>query len=263
VWLLIAQAGYWPGHDGFDVMTVLILAGTGDAQQLAQFCADHNIAACASLAGATRQPKQLAVPTYHGGFGGSDGFRSFLQRHAIRAVLDATHPFARKITQRSYDITREIGLPYMRFERPAWQPGAGDRWISLPDETEAAGHIAPGAVVFLATGRQSLPKFANLAHAQLICRQIDPPERAFPWPNGEYLIGRPPFSLADEEALFRRLKVDVLVVKNAGGAASRMKLDAARILGIKVLMIARPACRVAPCLSERSLAEAWLAQWTS
>ena len=178
-------------------------------------------------------------------------------------MLDATHPFARKITQRSYDITREIGLPYMRFERPAWQPGAGDRWISLPDETEAAGHIAPGAVVFLATGRQSLPKFANLAHAQLICRQIDPPERAFPWPNGEYLIGRPPFSLADEEALFRRLKVDVLVVKNAGGAASRMKLDAARILGIKVLMIARPACRVAPCLSERSLAEAWLAQWTS
>ena len=86
-------------------MTVLILAGTGDARRLAQFCADHAIAACASLAGATRQPKQLAVPTYHGGFGGGDGFRAFLRRHEIRAVLDATHPFAPHITQRSYDLT--------------------------------------------------------------------------------------------------------------------------------------------------------------
>ena len=67
--------------------------------------------------------------------------------------------------------------------------------------------------------------------------------------------------MADEEALFRRLNVDVLVVKNAGGAASRTKLDAARALGLKVLMIARPACTVGPCLSERSLAETWLAQW--
>ena len=243
-------------------MTVLILAGTGDARHLAQFCADHNIAACASLAGATRQPKQLAVPTYHGGFGGGDGFRAFLKRHEIRAVLDATHPFAHQITQRSHDIAREMGLPYMRFERPAWQPGPGDHWISLHDESEAAAHIAPNAVVFLATGRQSLPKFANLGHAQLICRQIDPPEGAFPWPNGAYLIGRPPFSMADEEALFRRLSVDVLVVKNAGGAASRTKLDAARALGLKVLMIERPPCTARPCLSERSLAEAWLAQWT-
>ena len=200
-------------------MTVLILAGTGDARQLAQFCADHNIAACASLAGATRQPKQLAVPTYHGSFGGGDGFRAFLKRHKIRAVLDATHPFAHQITRRSHDIAREMGLPYMRFERPAWQPGPGDHWISLHDESEAAAHIAPDAVVFLATGRQSLPKFANLGHAQLICRQIDPPEGAFPWPNGAYLIGRPPFSMADEEALFRRLSVDVLVVKNAGYSA--------------------------------------------
>jgi len=96
----------------------------------------------------------------------------------------------------------------------------------------------------------------------LICRQIDPPEGAFPWPNGAYLIGRPPFSMADEEALFRRLSVDVLVVKNAGGAASRTKLDAARALGLKVLMIERPPCTARPCLSERSLAETWLAQWT-
>jgi len=53
----------------------------------------------------------------------------------------------------------------------------------------------------------------------------------------------------------------VLVVKNAGGAASRTKLDAARALGLKVLMIERPPCAASPCLAKRSLAEAWLTQW--
>ncbi|WP_372804240.1 precorrin-6A/cobalt-precorrin-6A reductase, partial [Loktanella salsilacus] len=74
----------------------------------------------------------------------------------------------------------------------------------------------------------------------LICRQIDPPEAAFPFENGEYLIGRPPFSVEHEVELFAALGIDCIVVKNAGGDASRTKLTAARALGIPVLMIRRP-----------------------
>jgi precorrin-6A/cobalt-precorrin-6A reductase len=110
----------------------------------------------------------------------------------------------------------------------------------LGAEEEAADVIPVGATVFLATGRQTLQRFANLQGRQLICRQIDPPDGPFPFPGGDYLIGRPPFSVEDEVTLFARLGVDWLVVKNAGGAASRTKLDAARQLGIKVAMIARP-----------------------
>jgi precorrin-6A/cobalt-precorrin-6A reductase len=43
-----------------------------------------------------------------------------------------------------------------------------------------------------------------------------------------------------EAALFRKLGIDWLVTKNAGGQASRAKLDAARHLGLPVAMIARP-----------------------
>lgn len=244
-------------------MTVLILAGSGEARHIAQHCADHNISALASLSGATRQPGGLALPTRHGGFGGADGFRNYLKNHDIKAIVDATHPFASKITRRSFDICQEMTVPLLRFDRPEWEPRKGDHWVTLADESEAENHIATGAIVFLATGRQSLPKFVNLSHARLICRQIDPPAAKFPWSNGQYLLGRPPFSISSEEALFKRLGVDVLVVKNAGGLASRSKLDAARILGISVLMIARPA----PCgvLSVQTLVEVeqWLHKWRS
>lgn len=221
-------------------MTLLLLAGTGEAVRIAEALAARGTPALASLAGATRAPRDLAVPTRHGGFGGDDGFSAFLDAQDIHAVLDATHPFAARISGRTARICKARGLPYCQLLRPEWQPGPGDRWTQLASEEEAAELIAPGATVFLATGRQTLERFAGLAACRLICRQIDLPEGPFPFPNGEFLVGRPPFSVADEEALFTALGVDWLVVKNAGGAASASKLIAARNLGLPVAMIARP-----------------------
>ena len=81
----------------------------------------------------------------------------------------------------------------------------------------------------------------------------------FPFAGGRFLVGRPPFSVADEVALFTKLAVDVLVVKNAGGAASRTKLTAARQLGIPVLMIARPPTGNWAVVNDVEAALAWVA----
>ena len=77
------------------------------------------------------------------------------------------------------------------------------------------------------------------------------------------MIGRPPFSIVDEEALFRRLNVDILVVKNSGGLASRTKLDAAQLLGISVLMIVRPPSCGALTVQNLSDVVHWMMQWKS
>ncbi|OUS20865.1 cobalt-precorrin-6A reductase [Rhodobacterales bacterium 59_46_T64] len=224
-------------------MTVLVLAGTREAAQIAKALAEKGTPAVASLAGATRAPKPMPLPTRMGGFGGADGFAAYLRNARITAVLDATHPFALRITRRSAEICAAMGIPYAQVLRPAWEAGEGDNWTILAQESEAADHVPRGARVFLATGRQTLMAFAPLADKDctLICRQIDPPTGAFPFPKGEFMIGRPPFSVDDEIALFQLLGIEWLIVKNAGGEAPRSKLIAARRLGIPVGMIARPA----------------------
>jgi precorrin-6A/cobalt-precorrin-6A reductase len=219
-------------------MTLLILGGTGEARQFAERLAGQD--AIISLAGATRAPQAQALPTRIGGFGGAEGFADFLQEARISAVLDATHPYADRITTRTARMCRDLGLPYLQVLRPPWLAEAGDNWTEIAREEDAAQHIADDATVFLGTGRQTLDRFANFAPRKVICRQIDPPTGAFPFAGGRFLVGRPPFSVADEVALFTELGVDVLVVKNAGGTSSRTKLTAARQLGIPVLMIARP-----------------------
>lgn len=227
-------------------MTLLLLAGTGDARRIAQGLVDAGIDAVASLAGVTRDANALPIPTRHGGFGGLTGFENYLDAAGITAVLDATHPFADRITTRTAAVCRARRLPYLYHLRAPWIAGPGDDWTQIDREEDAAALIPKGQTVFIGTGRQTLERFANLVGRRVICRQIDPPTGAFPFAGGEFLIGRPPFSVAHETALFKALAVDVIVVKNAGGEASRTKLTAARDLDIPVLMVRRPLPPKAP-----------------
>jgi len=220
-------------------MTLLLLAGTSDARRLAGGLAKRSVPAIASLAGATREPEPLALPTRHGGFGSAEGFAEFLQTHGIRAVLDATHPFAARISPRTHEVCAAKGVPLLRLERAGWTPGPGDRWSFVADEAEAKALIPPEAIVFLATGRQSVPAWEGLRAKAVHLRVIDPPTGPFPFAGG-LVVARPPFDREAEAALFRRLGVTHLVVKDSGAAEARPKLDAARDLAIEVLVLRRP-----------------------
>lgn len=219
-------------------MSVLVLAGTGEARDLlARWPEDLPVVA--SLAGAVARPLLLGVETRVGGFGGADGFEAYLGAAGITAVVDGTHPFAARITARTAQVCAARGLPYLRLERGGWQAEPGDVWHRVTDEPAAVAACGEGPV-FLATGRQTLERYAGLAGRPVYCRQIDPPAHPFPFEGGAFVVGRPPFSVEDEVALFERLDIRWLIVKDAGGEASRSKLRAAAHLGISVIMLERP-----------------------
>jgi precorrin-6A/cobalt-precorrin-6A reductase len=222
-------------------MRLLLLAGTSDARRLAEGLADGGRPTLASLAGAVRAPRRLPVPTRVGGFGGPEGFLRVLDAERIGAVIDATHPFAARITARTHALCRERGLPHLRLERPGWSPGPGDRWTYVADEAEASALLPPEAVAFLATGRQSLLAWVeHFRGARAHLRVVDPPTEPFPLPGG-FVVARPPFDRPSEADAFRALGVTHLVAKDSGGAEARAKLDAARDLGLPVLLLRRPA----------------------
>ena len=239
-------------------MTLLLLAGTTEARQIAWELSTKGIRAIASLAGVTRSPDPLPLPTRVGGFGGEAGFGAFVNAQGISAVIDATHPFASRITDRTARICADISIPYLQVLRPVWLPYPEDRWIDIATEQDAAAHIPAGSTVFLATGRQTLDRFSGLQGSRVLCRQIDPPAAPFPFEGGEFIIGRPPFSLERELDLFTALGVDWLVVKNAGGTESRTKLVAARQLGIPVLLLRRPPMPDAPRVATVQAALDWV-----
>jgi precorrin-6A/cobalt-precorrin-6A reductase len=59
-------------------------------------------------------------------------------------------------------------------------------------------------------------------------------------PDTEVLLARGPFTVADEAALLREHRIDVVVTKDSGGAATSAKLTAAREAGVPVVVVRRP-----------------------
>jgi len=240
-------------------MTLLMLAGTGEARRIAGALAGQGRPAIASLAGATRRPEALPLPTRIGGFGGADGFLAYLEEAKISAVLDATHPYARRIGPRSARLCAQAGLPYCRVLRQPWVPGPEDDWHEIATPEDAAALVPLGACVFLATGRQTLAEFACLQGRRVIARVVDPPEAPFPFEGGEYLIGRPPFSEERDLQILATLGVDWIVAKNSGGVGGVAKLAAARALGIPVALLARPPRPHGPVVETVDQALHWVA----
>lgn len=236
---------------------ILILGGTSDAASLARLLAERaDIPALVSLAGRTRSPASPPLPHRVGGFGGADGLAAFMRDNGIEAVIDATHPFAERISANAAMACRTTGIPLLALRRPPWAPAKGDRWTEVGDAREAAGALGRGhRRVFLTVGRLELAAFLDTTHDCLV-RTIDPPDAL---PRGARLIlARGPFREADERRLLEEERIEVLLTKNSGGDATYGKIAAARALGLPVILMRQPARPEAESVETAADALTWI-----
>ena len=221
---------------------VLILGGTSEARELAaRLAGDADMAVVSSLAGRVASPRLPAGEVRIGGFGGATGLASWIGSHGIRAVIDATHPFAARISWNAAAAAAAAHVPLLALRRAAWVRGEGDLWHEVASLQDAA-QMLPGLGQrhFLTIGRQGVSSFAEVRQAWFLVRSLDPPEAPTP-PQMQLLPGRGPYRLDAEIALMRAHRVDTVITKNSGGEATAAKLSAARALGLPVVMVQRPA----------------------
>lgn len=221
---------------------VLILGGTAEARDLAAHLEAKGVPLTSSLAWRVSRPRLPVGPVRVGGFGGVEGLADWLREHAVTAVVDATHPFAATMGTHAAQACSSLGVPLLRLARPGWaeHPDAAD-WTWVEDNGGArAAADEVGGVPFVTTGRQTLHHHLDAwAERPVVVRLVEPPERPLPeaW---TVLRSRGPFDVAGEEALMREHGVSVLLTKDSGGSYTEAKLDAARHLGVPVVVVARP-----------------------
>ncbi|MBL3675017.1 cobalt-precorrin-6A reductase [Paracoccus sp. KCTC 42845] len=219
----------------------LILGGTTEASHLAQAMADAGLPAILSYAGRVASPRTHPVPVRSGGFGGAEGLAAFLKTNGIGQVVDATHPFAARISGNAALACAAAGVPLCALERAPWIAEASDDWTHVPDiEGAVAALDGPAKRVFLAIGRQHLAGFAHLGQHRFLARMVDAPAADFPLLGAEVIVKRGPFKVEDDMDLMRVHGTELLVAKNAGGAGAEAKILAARALAVPVIMIDRP-----------------------
>ncbi|QPC92366.1 cobalt-precorrin-6A reductase [Mesorhizobium sp. INR15] len=221
---------------------ILILGGTTEARQLAgKLDARADLSVTLSLAGRTENPVAQGVPIRSGGFGGADGLAVYLKENGTDLLIDATHPYAARISANASQAAHQAGVAMLALRRPGWEPVEGDRWTvvdSVADAVRALGATARHA--FLALGRQEVAAFEAAPQHHYLIRSVDPVEPKLRVADAEYLLARGPFREADERVLLEHRGIDVVVSKNSGGEATYGKIAVARALGIEVVMVRRP-----------------------
>jgi len=241
------------------VLRVLILGGTSEASGLARRLeGDARFATTLSFAGRTRSPVLPSIPSRVGGFGGAEGLAAWLRDERVAALVDATHPFAARISANAVTAAAAAGVDLLGISRPAWQARPGDDWTEFADlagARDALGEMPRR--VFLAIGRNELAGFAGTPHDYVV-RSVDPPAPGAAPGGAVFIAARGPFALDDEIALLRAHRIELLVCKNSGGSAAAAKLAACRELRIPVLMVARPAIPPRDEVADDAAAFDWL-----
>lgn len=230
---------------------------------MARALADGGANAVFSYAGRTVAPVNQPLPTRIGGFGGVTGLASYLRAENITHVIDATHPFAAQMSANAVAACGMAGVALCALERPPWRAGQGDTWLSVAD-TAAAVQALPDmpARVFLAIGKQTLDIFSRKSQHFYLLRLVDAPVASLPLPRAQVVVARGPFTEAEDLALLRTHAITHIVAKNAGGTGARAKLDAARALGLPVILIDRPAVPLREVRHSVETVMNWLAHGT-
>lgn len=241
---------------------LLILGGTAEARLLAEQATaqlGQNLRVTTSLAGRTRSHVALAGEVRSGGFGGTEGLAAYLRAAHIDFVIDATHPFATRISAAAQTACGSLRLPLLTLSRPPWTQQPGDRWVEAATAAEAAT-IVPrlGRRAFLTIGRGELAAFAGIRRMLFLVRLVDPPEAALPLVSYEVILGRGPFAVEAERRIMADHAIDILVAKASGGLSTAAKLDAARALNIPVVMLRRPGASSAERVERVEDAIAWI-----
>ena len=228
---------------------IFLIAGTEDGRKLAAFLADKNFDVTASVvsdygrklletcAGVKINDKPLDC----------DELEKILRAERFSCLVDASHPYAQNISANAINATKFAQILYVRYERA--EVAFDYEKIFHVDSYEAAAVKASefGKNIYLTTGSRNLKVFVErLKDCNLTVRLL--PTAAVLMQCEELgltpkqiVAMQGPFTTALNVELFRHASAEVIVTKNSGqiGGADT-KLEAAKFLGLPVVMIDRP-----------------------
>lgn len=223
---------------------LLILGGTGEAVELARAAAARfgdALEVTTSLAGRTERPRPVAGHVRIGGFGGPPGLAAYLTERGIGLLIDATHPFATRISASASLACGQANVPRLILRRPPWRRHPRDRWIEVDGVAGAAAIVdRSGQRPWLTLGASEIAAFSAATAVHFLVRLVDPPRHPLTLRSYEVIVGRGPFSVAEEHSHIERHAIDVLVCKASGGGATEAKILAARERDLPVIMVRRP-----------------------
>ncbi len=171
----------------------------------------------------------------------------FIRTRNVRTILDCSHPFAVEVSKNAAKVADRLGIKYLRVKRPESTAAAiaGVEYFSTLDTLLARLKNIKGTVL-ITLGSKHVPDIVKVRGNNRFIFRVLPTVDSLSVLNQngvamqDIIACLGPFSEEQNLLTIRENCVEYLVTKESGAAGGEdAKLKAARIAGIKVLMLRR------------------------
>lgn len=181
-----------------------------------------------------------------------DRMIKLINNNSIKLAIDATHPYADKVSDNIYKACNDLSLKYIRYQR---KESSLDNYVDIIewviDYNEAAEKLTEAkGNVLLTTGSKTLEIFSNKISSERLYARILPTSNILKKCEDiglkpANIIGmQGPFSKDMNIEIIKKYNIDILVTKDSGKVGGTLeKFEAAKEMGIPVIVISRPELR--------------------
>ncbi|MBC7959133.1 MAG: precorrin-6A reductase [Vallitaleaceae bacterium] len=234
---------------------MLVLGGTSDGVLIAQKLYEAKKAIVLSTA--TEYGERIAGLGYEGeivhGKMDVEALSAFCVERKIERIVDATHPFAKIVSETAIQVCKALNLHYDRYERPEseilmTEASTGD--ILFFDSYEAAGKFVNTREgnILVTTGSKEIEKLTEVIEnkARIFVRFLPVSEQllkmeALGFLPNQMMLLQGPFSVEMNKAMLEKIQAKFLITKESGASGKTdEKIEAARSCGVKSIVIRRP-----------------------
>lgn len=230
---------------------ILILSGTKDGREIAYRLRDKGYNLLVSTAtdygkSLYNEENGLSVISNRLDY---EAMIKLIKESSIKLVIDATHPYADKVSKNINKACNYTNIPYIRYQRKKSSFDEYSHMIKWATDYEDAAKILASykGNVLLTTGSKTLDIFAGeISPKRLYARLLPTSEvlkkcEALGFKPSNIIAMQGPFTKEMNIEIIKKYSIGVLVTKDSGKVGGTIqKLEAAKQAGIRVIIISRP-----------------------
>ncbi|WKY44120.1 precorrin-6A reductase [Eubacteriaceae bacterium ES2] len=238
---------------------ILVLGGTLDSRELtaALLKAGHKVCYSTLTSIQSDQVKDDPGLTKISGQLDVESLRETMIVYGITAIIDATHPYAKEISENAIWACDAANIPYLRLERPSLIDDQSYVCDSYQEAKDLLAKLIQSADknILLTTGSRQLECFEGLPKNRIFARVLPTSGVLKKCENLGYkprqiLAVQGPFSVLMNQAMIREYQIGFMVTKDSGDVGGiTEKIEAARQEGVKIIFIKRPELVYPNCVN--------------
>ena len=228
---------------------ILIFAGTTEGRRLAEYLLKRQVRVHACVAteyGESLLPEHENLTVSHERMDNRE-MRELMKEFQPEYVVDATHPYAKEVTENIIKACTKERMKYLRFVREQMEVSGPCVYVDSLEEAVAYLEQVPGKIL-VTTGSKNLEMYTKLSnykervYARVLSVLAGVEKCESLGITGRHMICmQGPFSVEMNVATLREFGIDWMVTKESGVTGGfKEKLAACEKVGAKLVVIGRP-----------------------